>query len=502
MKKNFSLFVVGDKAILADEVKGILQIDNPTASFFAQKGSIEEWVKAANIILFYPAVRFKAYTAFVPTLIRILDCATYILDNNVSTGKLKTVSNWLVASMWGDPIKLQAGANSTQVGIMKLVEYCTDIPTFVDETSQAPEHIKKLIYWVANGNSRLKGTSDGGLVIPPSHATVIIATGEDPIVPENAHGGEDVRVLPLKEGVSDILPTDIVNDMEIGLKNNYGHIAVRFIQELLKEKKNIPDIYKAYFREFPEVPDITSNRAKKNYAITATAGYLLERVFEEIGIDPMNPYEICNRYFEQNVLEDSFTPDYIKVLNATYSFFTTNEVHFGRGDEDSEEGEIETNNEKYGWIRGKDNELICFNENALKKHITATLGPHRYESATKIWKDLKILNTRQIKDKDTDRIKVLKTVQIRVHDRKVTVLQIPLENFYKHLNIGEQNQSTESENKRDNSSKPDIETSSVGSKVITSSYDFEKITDTTNNDIIELDDDAELAEIMKQEGIL
>jgi uncharacterized protein (DUF927 family) len=49
------------------------------------------------------------------------------------------------ASIWGNPERLQLNAESTAVGILKTVEFCTDLPIFVDETS-ITDKIKELVY--------------------------------------------------------------------------------------------------------------------------------------------------------------------------------------------------------------------------------------------------------------------------------------------------------------------------------------------------------------------
>jgi len=177
-KNNFSMYVIGNRAITVDGVSEVLQLDNPTANLFNVKGNITDWVKSAEYIAAYPAVRYKIYNSCVAPLIRLLYLTSYILDNHVESGRLKSDSNWLAASMWGDPIAQQAGGNSTPVGIMKLIEYCMDIPTFLDETSQNPEAARKLSYAVGNVGGRFKGTSDGknGLVVPTAPATVLLAT--------------------------------------------------------------------------------------------------------------------------------------------------------------------------------------------------------------------------------------------------------------------------------------------------------------------------------------
>jgi len=439
-KKGFSMYVIGNRVITKDAVNEILQLDNPTANLYTMKGSVEGWVEGAKYIAGYHAVRFKMYNSCVAPLIRILYLTSYILDNHVESGRLKSVSNWLSASMWGDPIAQQAGGNSTAVGIMKLIEYCIDIPTFLDETGQNPEAARKLSYAVGNVGGRFKGTTDGknGLVIPSAPATVLLATGEHPIIPENANGGEDVRVMSLTEGVYKELPTENIIKMEILMRENHGHIVVPFIQEILKLKGSIKDMYNANLAALPTISGISENRVKKQYAAVATAGQILERVFEKIGIPVMNPMEVCTRYFEMNVMNGGFTPDHIKALNVAYHWYSTNEVYFQEGD---------INHTQYGWIREDKktgDTLICFDEEQLKKQIAATLGANRYESSVTKWRDLEIIKVRKIDIKDengdkTGKVKILKTTQIKVNNRNTNVIAIPLSNFYKYLNITDDN---------------------------------------------------------------
>jgi uncharacterized protein (DUF927 family) len=343
-KKDFSVYVLGSRAITKDEVCEVLQLENPTANFFTVKGDLDQWAKGAKYIIKYPAVRFKLYTSMVPPILRLIYLTSYILDNHVESGRLKSVSNWLAASMWGDPIQQQAGGNSSHVGILNLISYCVDIPTFLDETSQNPEAARKLSYSVGNVGSRLTGRNDGkkGLVIPPASATVLLATGEHPIVPENSNTGEDVRVMPLIEGVDHEFSIQEVIDLENLIRENHGHIVVLFIQELLKLKDRIRDMYNTNLEALPPVTGISENRVKKQYAAVATAGQILERIFSRIGIEAKDPIEICTRYFEMNVMSGGFTADHIKALKVAWHWYNTNEVYF-------EENDI--NHTQYGWIR-------------------------------------------------------------------------------------------------------------------------------------------------------
>ncbi|MCO5383535.1 MAG: DUF927 domain-containing protein [Methanosarcina barkeri] len=510
-KNAFSLFVVGNRAIWASGETTVLQRDNPTAELYEQKGSLDGWIEGATEPLVYNSVRFKLYSACVPPLLKILNLPSFVETQQVKSGNLKTTTGWLAASIWGDPERLQINAASTAVGITKTVEFCTDLPIFVDETSIS-NSIKDLVYTVANGVGRSKGNSDGGLVMPSTWSTVLLTTGEKPILPESALTGQQVRVVPLREGINQKLKPEIVRHIQTSIKTNYGHIGVLFLHELFKEKDNLASLYEAFFKAFPEVEtdDITSDRAKTYYAIIALAGHLLEKVFENIGIEVKDPYSICEYYFTENVISDSFLPDHIKALNAAYSWYNANKLYF-----EDEDPERPLNHERYGWIRN-DKEYgacICFSPDKLKKYLNTEIGPNTYEAATEEWKKLKILIPKLQSKNNTGKIVRLKNNQISVDGRKVLVIKIPFEKFEEHLELKDENEerSEPRENLEDNLN-PQVPSTlqahialrdiSMHVQVVAYTHTLEQnmeVTATTDN-IRVISDDAELAEIMIREG--
>jgi uncharacterized protein (DUF927 family) len=184
-KNDYSQFVIGNKVVSAEGVFDILQIDNSAAEMYSQTGNVMEWAKDANDVLSLPPIRFKAYAAFSCLLLRKLDISNYLFDQSCGTGRLKSFSNKLIASFFGHPRKLQLDTRSTKVGLAKLVEACNDLPMFLDETSQNIEFVMDLIYWFANGNTRVKSNSLQGLDIAENFCAALFATGEDPLVTEN-----------------------------------------------------------------------------------------------------------------------------------------------------------------------------------------------------------------------------------------------------------------------------------------------------------------------------
>jgi len=352
-------------------------------------------VQATNKLIKYPTVRFKLYTACVPPLLKLLNIKSFVETQQTPSGRLKTTMGLHAASIWGNPERLQLNAESTAVGILKTVEFCMDLPIFVDETS-ITDKIKELVYLVVNGVGRSKGNTDGGLVMPSTWSTVLLTTGEKPILPESALTGQQVRVLPLRDGVTEKLPALTVKEIQNGITTNYGHVGVLFMQELFKEKENLISLFNSFFDDFPEVEDITSDRAKEYYAAVALAGYLLEIVFEKIGVTTQESSIVCKKYFTDNVISNSFMPDHIKALSAAYSWFSANEVYFQDDDDDHP-----LNHERYGWIRNDKNHgsCICFIPDKLSKYLNTEIGPNTYEAVTDEWKALKILIPKEQTDK-------------------------------------------------------------------------------------------------------
>ncbi len=449
---NNNSFILGTSRITPDSITEIFQLDTETAGLFACKGHKAEWARNASKLLDYPAVRYKAYVSCVPPLLKLLYFTPYILFQDLPTGKAKTTSNWLAASIWGNPIEQQTGGNSTPKGIENFIQYIKGLPSFLDETTQKPEVAKELVYAVGNLTRRRKSTTDntGGVITSGTPETVLIMTGEVPIIDEKGRGGQDMRAQPLSEGVSDFIPN--LDSIAIGLRENYGHVSRLYIQKLFAYKNHLRDIYNGFLENLPEVEGIQENRVKAQYAIAATAGFILEQVFAEIVdengepyIKPANPLEICKRYMEQNVVNKPFVEDYIKALRCAYQFFTTNQIYFME--------EENLNHTEYGWIRearGTKELLICFDEAILAKYIDKELGTGRYAAAVKEWQEKGIINVRTINDKDKkgkERTRIIKTVQIKVRSASTTVLQIPLNKFYEHLHINPDDSQDSSGNK-------------------------------------------------------
>jgi|GEM_PF-3481102 hypothetical protein len=236
---------------------------------------------------------------------------------------------------------------------------------------------------------------------------------------------------------------------------------------------------------------------------------------------------IVSNYFEENVLIGVAEPDHIKMLRIAYDLYVANEAHFGdeEGSQDISDNEKKELMERYGWTKSVSGEVtINFRPEALKRHIINTLnskdGANRYESASNMWRDLKIIKVRVRKNPDTKKSETLKTCQIRTNKgEKVSVIQIPLSNFYKYLRL----EDCVDDNNEENINADDdtlnykgviddallkVPSPSVSVDVFSTSGGlFEQAVSATGNheiddDIIVSSDDNEVYELMKMEGLI
>lgn len=111
----------------------------------------------------------------------------------------KTASMKLALSLWGDPIRLMGSWSATPSAIEAHAAALSDLPTALDELQAAKsvEHVAQMIYSLANGVGRARATITGDLGTQRQWRTVVLTTGEMPLLPEDAHDGARTRTIDI-----------------------------------------------------------------------------------------------------------------------------------------------------------------------------------------------------------------------------------------------------------------------------------------------------------------
>jgi uncharacterized protein (DUF927 family) len=86
-KSNESVFVLGPSKITKEGVTEIYHLNAEISTLYGMNGHIAGWAVNAAKLIDYPAVRYKAYVSCVPSLLKLLYFTSYILFQDLPTGK-------------------------------------------------------------------------------------------------------------------------------------------------------------------------------------------------------------------------------------------------------------------------------------------------------------------------------------------------------------------------------------------------------------------------------
>ena len=204
------------------------------ATAYCQNGTFEKWVEHMDPHRSRQKFRFILAASFAAPLLRIVKQRIFFVYNWGGSKGGKTAALKAALSAWGDPERLMANFNATQVALERMAGFFCDLPLGIDERQLAgskQEGLEKIVYMLANGTGRSRGSKDGGLQELRTWRSVILATGEEPIGKANSQTGVNTRVLevigaPFEDEAS-------ASDMHQQAALNCGWAGPEFIQYIL-----------------------------------------------------------------------------------------------------------------------------------------------------------------------------------------------------------------------------------------------------------------------------
>ena len=204
------------------------------ATAYCKNGTLEDWVASMAPHRSRPRFRFILAASFAAPLLAIIKQRIFFVYNWGGSRGGKTAALKAALSAWGDPERLMANFNATQVALERMAGFYCDLPLGIDERQLAgnkQEGLEKIVYMLANGTGRSRGSKDGGLQELRTWRSVILATGEEPIGKANSQTGVSTRVLevvgaPFEDETS-------ASDMHQQAALNCGWAGPAFIQYIL-----------------------------------------------------------------------------------------------------------------------------------------------------------------------------------------------------------------------------------------------------------------------------
>jgi len=215
-----------------DSVDPTLYDPDGDRSGWVPRGTWAGWAAGLRAIAREPVAWIVLYAALAGVLLRGMGLRhNPILDLSGRRGTGKSTLLALCGSCYGRPDEAHGGTletwDGTATSIERIAGRAWDAAVLLDDTKRArdPRVVGQLLYELAQGRGRSRGT-ETGLQRTATWRTVVISTGEAPLVELTEAGGAKVRVLSVD--VSPALSSgDTARAIESVIRAHHGHAARR-----------------------------------------------------------------------------------------------------------------------------------------------------------------------------------------------------------------------------------------------------------------------------------
>lgn len=306
-------------------------------SYITASGDEQDWYKHIFPILETNPLAVVSFAgALAAPILSLIDSQSVVIDIHNTSSSGKTISGLMAMSVWGRPDRLKINWDSTKVALEQNASAFSDLPLFFDESqlNTYPKDIGTSIYNVANGMGRERGAAGGGTQLTGTWSTVMLSTGEQSLlslIPKN-FSGLDARIIPVEGKTLGGLNARQAQSLAVFVKNNYGHLAPKFVEYLQKaDKKKLSTRYEQLtemLRPWVYPGDAIQMRKAETYAPLILAIELLGKVLPNHEDSTSIMWyalvefwkELCRKHQSQQVA--------LKALTVIHDFQTENERKF------------------------------------------------------------------------------------------------------------------------------------------------------------------------------
>ena len=227
---SFFPYIKNKDIIFESEHKEAMRI----AESMTPTGSFETWLKSAKLLRANLFGRFLLASSFASPMLEVLRHRVFFVHVWHDSKSGKTAAIKMAISVWGDPARLMGSFNATNVGLERMACILKHIPFAIDELQVLNSRklsVENIIYSLANGFGRLRGSKDGTIQETLSWRNSVITSGEQPMTKENSNDGAMTRVLELYGKPCD--NAEYAHQFHLISENNYGFAGRIFVEYLI-----------------------------------------------------------------------------------------------------------------------------------------------------------------------------------------------------------------------------------------------------------------------------
>jgi len=193
----------------------------------------------------FPAVLAMLGASLAAPLLRVLDAPNFVLSLSGQTSSGKTSALRVAGSVWGRSDEREAASvmatwDATRVWIERTAAVLDGVPLLLDDTQRARNRqtVAQVLYDIPSGRSRGRGTVTGTAESLTSR-TVLISTGETPILDASQQSGTRARVLEIwgaPWGEVSTAAAAQIRSITWSLSDHYGHTGPAWVGWLLDHR--------------------------------------------------------------------------------------------------------------------------------------------------------------------------------------------------------------------------------------------------------------------------
>ena len=319
----------------------VLDIDpslHSWAAAYCQHGSLDAWIEQMRPHRSRYKFRFILAAAFCAPLLRVLRQRIFFVYNWGGSKGGKTAALKAALSAWGDPERLMVNFNATQVALERMAGFFCDLPLGIDERQLAgskQEQLEKIVYMLASGTGRARGSKTGGLQQMQTWRTVCLATGEEPIGQSTSMTGVNTRMIEVVGGPFD--NEGDASEMHQKAAQNCGWAGVEFVKHILSVgEEAILEDYNSILAMLKATAGNASASHIASVAAVATADLMIGKLFFSDAAPYAEAMEMASKILgdiSANELPDvnenavQYIADWIKMNEEAFS--TDSKVRYG-----------------------------------------------------------------------------------------------------------------------------------------------------------------------------
>lgn len=276
-KEGNAQFVIGDTVIRTNETGAVIEEASSLSShagkgthdMYGKSGTLQDWKDGTAIFekSDMPWHMFTLGMGFAAPLFNFTGLKGLTVSLYGPTGGGKTLAQYFVQSIYGDPDKLHFAAKFTQNTLFSRLGMYSNLPMTIDEATMFQDkEVGDFLYWVSQGRDKARLNRNADEREAKTWATPVIVSTNVSLHSKLVSAGIDTdaqmaRLLEIKIPAHQLFKQDTSAGQKIysHLMNNYGYAGREYIKELVRigeprlremieeARKTFGERYGAYF---------------------------------------------------------------------------------------------------------------------------------------------------------------------------------------------------------------------------------------------------------------